>query len=58
MRAWNYATNEHNYHSFLHNDLHAKGLRNDQNVGEDDGGVKETSITFDWLQSDPIKDII
>jgi hypothetical protein len=39
--------------SFLvdHDDLHTHGLRNDEDVGEDDGAINETFVTINRLQS-------
>ena len=34
-----------------HNDLHSHGLRNDEDVGEDDGAINETGVTINGLQS-------
>jgi hypothetical protein len=34
-----------------HLDDHTHGLRDDQNVGEDDGGIDKAFITFDGLES-------
>jgi hypothetical protein len=34
-----------------HDDLHAHGLRNDEDVGEDDGAIDEAGVTINRLQS-------
>lgn len=34
-----------------HNDLHAHGLRNDEDIGEDDGTINEAGVTINGLQS-------
>ena len=33
-----------------HNDLHAHGLRNDEDVGEDNGAINEAGVTINGLQ--------
>jgi hypothetical protein len=34
-----------------HLNFHAHGLGNDQNIREDDGGVEQTGVTLDGLES-------
>jgi hypothetical protein len=33
-----------------HDDLHTHRLGNHKDVGEDDGGIDEASISIDWLE--------
>ena len=40
-----------------HDDLHAHGLRDDQDVGEDDGGVEKALIAVDGLQRERRRDL-
>ena len=41
----------------VHEDLHAEGLRDDEDVGEDDGGINQAWIMIDGLEGDLCREL-